>query len=159
MLAFVRDYWLAKRGSRTMPGRLDISPAQLKSQLPHILLIDVIDGGADFRYRLTGTQLRPFFPNDPVGKLMSQAIEPFGAASVEATLATYRAVIRKREPMRVTGSGAWFAQNPKYFDAMLAPLSDDGETVNMIFGAFLFDWDSEGLYQPGLGQIFSLMTR
>ncbi|MBI3676728.1 MAG: PAS domain-containing protein [Proteobacteria bacterium] len=136
VLASVRDYWRGKRGARAMPARRDIAPAQLKQQLPHILLIDVIEGGTDFRYRLIGTYLRQFFPADPVGRLMSEVIAPFGASSVEATLDAYRGVIEKRAPVRVTGSGAWYAQNPKYFDAMLAPLSDDGEAVNMIFGAF-----------------------
>lgn len=158
MLSFVRDYWERKRGTRAMPTRHDISPAQLKPQLPHILLVDVIDGGKDFRYRLIGTQLRQFFPGDPTGRVMSEVLAPFGAASVEATLGSYRGVMQKRAPMRITGSGSWFAQSPKYFDSMLTPLSDDGETINMIFGAFLFEWDNDGQYQPG-GQMMGLMTR
>src|SRR3981189_854326 len=74
VLSSVRDYWLEKRGTRSMPRRSDISPAQLKLQLPHILLADVIDGGVDFRYRLVGMQLLPFFHSEPSGSLMSAAI-------------------------------------------------------------------------------------
>jgi hypothetical protein len=47
-LSFVRDYWLDRRGARSMPGRNDISPAQLKAQLPYLLLADVVDGGRIF---------------------------------------------------------------------------------------------------------------
>ena len=160
MLASVRDYWSKKCGARAMPARQDISPAQLKAQLPHILLIDVVEGGADFRYRLIGTYLRQFFPVDPVGRLMSEVIAPFGASSVQATLEAYRGVMRKRAPVRISGSGAWYAQSPKYFDAILAPLSDDGEAVNMIFGAFLFEWDSTGQYQyQPHASLLALMTR
>jgi hypothetical protein len=160
VLNFLRAYWLNKRGERRLPSRHDISPAELKSQLPFVLLIDVVEGGEDFRYRLTGTYLRQFFPADPVGRLMSQVLAPFGTSSVQATLEAYRRVMRASAPVRITGSGAWYAQNPKFFDAMLAPLSDDGETVNMIFGAFLFEWDEKGQYQyvPS-APLFGLMTR
>jgi hypothetical protein len=148
VLASVRDYWSDKRGARAMPGRGDISPAQLKSELPHILLADVIDGGVDFRYRLVGTQLRPFFFNEPSGKLMSEAIAPFGEVTLQQTLGAYRSVIERRAPIRLTGSGSLYGQDPKYFDALLAPLSDNGVTVNMILGTFVFFWDLEHQFRP-----------
>jgi hypothetical protein len=148
VLAFVRDYWQAKRGERCMPSRNDISPAQLKTQLPHILLADVVDDGADFRYRLVGTHLREFFPAEPSGKLMSSVIAPFGGRTLEATLSAYRAVVTRRTPVRMTGGGSWFDQTTKYFDAYLAPLSDDGATANMVLGAFVFKWDRDQQFQP-----------
>lgn len=147
-LLIVRDYWQRQRGTRAMPSRSSISPAQLKPQLPHILLADVVDGGADFRYRVVGTELRAFFVSEPSGKLMSEVIAPFGKATVSATLASYRAVMERRAPMRLTGSGAWYGQNPKLFDALLAPLSEDGELVNMILGTFIFVWDHEHKFRP-----------
>jgi hypothetical protein len=147
----VRDYWLAKRGARSMPSRSDISPAQLKSQLPHILLADVIDGGADFRYRLVGTELGRFFYSEPSGKLMSEALVPFGEATIEATLASYRGVLARRAPVRITGAGAWLGQEPKLFDAYLAPLSDDDVTINMILGTFVFEWDREHQFRQPRG--------
>jgi hypothetical protein len=149
-LSFVRDYWLDRRGSRSMPSRKDISPAQLKAQLPYLLLADVIDGGADFRYRLVGTELRRFFRAEPSAKLMSEALAPFGAATVEATLASYRAVVERRAPMRLTGAGSWYGQDLKLFDALLAPLSDDDASVNMILGTFVFVWDKKNQFRnPG----------
>jgi hypothetical protein len=148
VLSSVRDYWNERRGSRMMPSRGDISPAQIKSLLPYILLADVVDEGRDFRYRVVGTNLREFFYFEPTGKLMSEAIAPFGAGTVEGTLASYHAVMERRAPMRLTGSGSWFGQNPKYFDALLAPMSDDDVTVNMIFGTFIFAWDHEHQFRP-----------
>jgi hypothetical protein len=148
VLAFVRDYWQAKCGSRIMPARNDISPAELKTQLPHILLADVVDDGADFRYRLVGTYLRGFFRAEPSGKLISETIAPFGAETRRATLDAYRTVIARRAPMRLTGGGSWFDQTPKLFDAYLAPLSDDGVTANMVFGTFVFEWDRDHQFQP-----------
>jgi len=148
VLAFVRDYWQAKRGSRAMPARNDISPAQLKTQLPHILIVDVIDSGADFRYRLVGTQLRGFFQSEPSGKLMSEIIAAFGDRTSAATLGAYRSVVERRAPLRLTGAGSWFGQKTKLFDSYLAPLSDDGTTPNMVLGTFVFEWDRDQQFQP-----------
>jgi hypothetical protein len=146
-LSFVRDYLLSKRGARSMPGRSDISPAQLKTQLPYVLLADVIDGGADFRYRLVGTELRRFFRGEPSGKRMTEALAPFGAETLETTLQSYRAAVARRAPIRFTGAGSWFGQDLKLFDALLTPLSDDDASVNMILGTFVFVWDPK--YQFG----------
>lgn len=150
VLAFVRDYWLAKRGARMMPGRNDISPAELKTQLPNVLLADVVEMGSDFRYRLVGTRLRAFFQTEPSGKLMSEIIAPFGDKTLEATLEAYRAVVAHRTPMRLTGGGVWFGQKTKLFDAYLAPLSDDGMEPNMVLGTFVFEWDRDQRFQPVL---------
>jgi hypothetical protein len=146
-LISAHDYWNTKRGTRSMPSRGDLWPAQIKALLPHILLADVIDGGADFRYRLVGTALREFFCSEPTGKLMSEAIAPFGEATVRATLVAYREVMERRAPIRLSGSGSWYGQNPKSFDAYLMPLSDDDATVNMILGTFVFAWDHEHRFQ------------
>ena len=121
-----------------MPSRGDISPAHIKAQLPHVLLVDVVDGGENFRYRLIGDQLAQFFHFNPTGKLMTEVIAPFGDETVEATLTSYRGVVARRGPVRLTGSGSIYGQDPKHFDAFLAPLSDDGAAVNMIIGTFVF---------------------
>lgn len=150
ILSFVRDCWLDKRGARSMPSRSDISPAQLKAQLPHILLADVIDGGMDFLYRLVGTELRRFFYSEPSGEPMSKILAPFGEATVEGTLASYRGVLGRRAPVRITGAGVWFGQEPKLFDAYLAPLSDDDSAISMILGTFVFEWDREHQFRQPL---------
>jgi hypothetical protein len=141
VLAFVRDYWWRQRGDLAMPRRKDISPSDMKPHLPHILLADVIDGGRDFRYRLVGVELQRFFAGNPTGKLMSQALAGFGVDTVEATLQMYRAAIQRAAPLRVRGSGAYFAQRAKLVDALLTPLSNDGVHANMIFGTFTFVWN------------------
>jgi hypothetical protein len=147
VLLFVRAYWQSKCGTRLMPARNDISPVQLKPQLPHIMLVDVVDEGADFRYRLVGTQLCDHFEEEPSGKLMSEVLAPRGEVAVRETLQSYRTVIARRAPLRLTGSGAWYGQESKQFDALLAPLSDDGETVNMILATFVFEWDRDGEFR------------
>ena len=72
---------------------------------------------------------------------MSQALAPFGPATVRRTIETYAKIVTRRAPLRIRGAGSLYAQNAKLFDALLAPLSDDGIRVNMILGTFQFEWD------------------
>ena len=123
-----------------MPARRDIRPQNIKNLIPQVLLVDVLSGGADFRYRLLGTKLRPYFPKEVTGQTMSAALAPFGAQMVAATLAVYRTVAAERIPLRITGPGEAFAQRSKFFEAILMPLGDTDEITSMILGAFEFDW-------------------
>jgi hypothetical protein len=143
LIAEVRAYWLGKCRDGRLPDRDHIRPSELKAWLPHILLVDCVDGHADFRYRLVGSAIAQDFRMPPTGRLMSDVIAPFGPRSVQETLRIYRRAAETTQPLWVRGSGDWFSQGAKTFDAVLAPLSRDGVTVNMIFGAFLFTWDEK----------------
>ena len=144
-LAFIREYWRIQRGAASMPRRRDIAPADMKAYLPHIFLADVVRDGEDFRYRVVGSQLQRYFSGNPTGMLMSDALMVFGAESVSRTIQVYRTVIERRAPMRIRGAGSIYSQNAKMFDALLTPLSDDGENANMVLGTFVFEWDFTGV--------------
>ena len=141
LLAFVRGYWQKQRGAAEMPRRQDIAPSAMKTHLAHILLADVVNGGEDFRYRLVGSELQRYFRGNPTGRLMSEALAPFGPQTVLRTVQTYATAVARRAPLRIRGTGALYAQTAKQFDALLAPLSDDKGAVNMVLGTFLFEWD------------------
>ena len=140
LLTFLRDYWHKQRGAASMPQRRDIAPSHMKPHLKHILLVDVVARGEDFRYRLVGSELQRYFQGNPTGKLMSEALAPFGPETVRRTIATYRAVIERRAPLRIRGAGSLYAQDAKLFDALLTPLSDDVGMPVMILGTFTFIW-------------------
>jgi len=147
-LTFVREYWWRKRGSRDMPSRREILPSDMKPYLPYVVLADVIDKGRDFRYRLIGSRLQDFFAGNPTGQLMSENLAPFGKETIEKTIQGYASAIHRRAPIRLRGSGSFFKQGAKLFDAMLTPLSDDGREANMIFGTFVFVWEKPEIFRP-----------
>jgi hypothetical protein len=133
-------YWEKSAARGLMPARADIDPREIKALLPQVLLVDVLEGGGDFRYRLLGSKLRPYFPSEATGQAMSTALAPFGPQTVEATLAVYRKVAIECIPLRITGPGETYAQESKFFEAVLLPLGENEGPANMIFGAFEFDW-------------------
>jgi hypothetical protein len=69
VLGPVLAYGVRKRGFRSMPRKCDIDATEIPPRLlPNLQLIDVIDGGARFRYRLVGTASVEAFGDDYTGK-------------------------------------------------------------------------------------------
>lgn len=138
-LDFLRDYWEKRRAGRAMPARADMNPTAFKAHLDCTAMIDVLDGGAEFRYRLVGTALTSYFLSDPTGLTLSAAWP--GAADPVAVRvrANLLRIVQLRAPIHVWGMLEWSSARHEPFDALYLPLSDDGENVNMILNLFTFD--------------------
>jgi hypothetical protein len=125
-------YWRAKRAGRRMPSRADLDPAELKTLLPSMILVDVIydtAGKPDFVYRLLGTREVEIRGENPVGKRVA---ENFFGPSLENVLGCYMSVVQSGVPYLdddyFVRDGDHFADEANIF----LPLSNDGEQVNMI---------------------------
>jgi hypothetical protein len=140
-LAFLRSYWDVKRAGRLMPSRADIRVPDLKEHLGWLMLVEVLNGMSEFRFRLEGTLVKQYFlgESDATGKTVKEVMAVHGPAATKAVEAIFRKVARDRKPARAYGNAGWIADNYEAFDALYLPLSDDGETVNMILHAFVFD--------------------
>ena len=138
-LAFLRSYWDAKRGARAMPSRNDIKPSELREHLGWVNMAEVLPGMEDFRFRLVGTLVTQYFLRDSTGKTISEAFAPGGEGAVKGVKAIFRKTARDKVPMRVFGDAGWIASGYEQFDSIYLPLSDDGETCNLVLNAFVFD--------------------
>jgi hypothetical protein len=47
-------YWNEKRKERPFPERAEIAPREIRNLLPNIILVRVIDGGADYEFKIVG---------------------------------------------------------------------------------------------------------
>lgn len=139
ILSFLRNYWDAKRAGRVMPSRADIKPAEMKEYLGWIILIDVLPGCEDFRFRMIGTRVSQYFLADATGQTMREAFAAYGDAVVSGIVATHRKTARDRVVVRAFGGAGWLGRSFLDFDAIYLPLSDDGVNANMILSAFTFD--------------------
>jgi hypothetical protein len=139
-LAAIFSYWNEKRGTRTMPARAEICPPELREHLGWIILVDVLPDLADFRYRLIGTKVARYFRGDWTGHTISDAFRPYGEGPVKGVQAVHRKAARDKVPVRAQGEAAWLADGFAHFDSLYLPLSDDGESCNMILSAFVFDY-------------------
>jgi hypothetical protein len=124
----VLEYWEGKRHGRLMPSRADIDPGELKPYLPHITLVDVVDDARRYVYRLVGTKEVELRGYDPTGK---SVIDAYFATSADSALLNYDAACRARAPHYVADP---FQVVDRFLgeEDLFLPLSQDGETVNMI---------------------------
>ncbi|MBT3330280.1 MAG: PAS domain-containing protein [Rhodospirillaceae bacterium] len=96
LLNTLLTYWSdLPRGPR-LPCSSDVDPVNFKSALGHVLLLDVEEGGWDYRYRVFGSSIAARAGFDATGKLVSelpvQPMAPF-------YLAVYRACLERFEPL------------------------------------------------------------
>lgn len=68
ILLNLASYWAAKRGL-PLPQRRDIDPLDMpRSLLPHLALVEPVEGGPVVRFRLIGTELVQRYGRDATGK-------------------------------------------------------------------------------------------
>jgi hypothetical protein len=129
-------YWRAKAGTRRMPARRDIDPAELKPYLPRISLIDVVPDERRFVYRLVGTEEAALRGYDPTGKPVG---EGYFGPNRELAFKHYGYPVEHRAPFCYRGD--FDAQDGaiETEDVIFLPLSEDGESVNMIL-LFYYDY-------------------
>ncbi|WP_162915088.1 PAS domain-containing protein [Desertibaculum subflavum] len=125
------DLWNAKRAGRAMPARRDLGPVELRPWLAQIMLLEVIEGGRDFRIRLLGTDAVQGVGVDVTGRMLSEI--PAAPDLLVRFLAEYRAVVASARPGRALHDYVSPTSGRRIvFERLALPLSDDGTTVNMI---------------------------
>jgi hypothetical protein len=128
-------YWHRKRGSRRMPARADIDPLELKRHLGSLCLIDVFHAPLRMRYRLIGTKIVETMGRDSTGKFYDELYSRPLLADIERS---FEWIATNRAPLRSFGD-AFYADRLFYaYEIVNLPLSDDGETVNMVLGKLVF---------------------
>jgi len=137
---FLRAYWEGKRQGRAMPRRSNISPAELKEHLGWVMILEVMPGAKDFRYKLIGTLVTEYFSADATGKTVMESFrETQGEETAKAINYLFRRVAREKIVLRVLGDANWLEDGMEEFESLYLPLSDDGETVSHILHAFVCD--------------------
>ncbi|MDJ0951944.1 MAG: PAS domain-containing protein [Alphaproteobacteria bacterium] len=127
--------WESKCVDGKLPGRADFSPEVLRRWLGHVIMLDVIDGGRDFRYRLIGTHITRMLNRDYTGKLVSEC-EYDDRANVEDS---FRLPLQRRKPVFRTGRATWQSSvDAMPYDSVHMPLATDGENIDMLLGAIEF---------------------
>jgi hypothetical protein len=126
-VAALLDYWSSLRQGDVLPRVESIDPLHMRRALGYVLLIDAVDGGRDFRYRLFGSAVAAVSGFDMTGKLLSQhAASPYLR---HFSLALYRAAMRRRESVFCTYSLSGTLKTASWHRIAL-PLVDDAGVVS-----------------------------
>jgi hypothetical protein len=132
------DYWRSKSVDGALPNRDAIDPTEIIVHLPWLFMADVIDGGANYRYRLVGTSIVSANYRDVTGRSFR---ELYGTDStkLEGARLGFDLACTTAAPVYTKGRAFW---RPDWtcdrFEAAFLPLSSDGSTVNIILGEIAY---------------------
>ncbi len=123
-------YWTDKREQRSIPDRADIDPIDIPKLLPDIGLLDVIDGGRRFFFRVVGSNINRSFGHDYTGHYLDD-VAPIGYSQFITLL--YKEVIHRRCPVYSLGKCRYRDSSVRSIQRLLLPLTKDSNNVDQIF--------------------------
>ena len=126
MLRELHQAWRSLAVPGELPHLSQITPFNIRPALGYVALMDSVDGGTEFRYRLYGSAIAAISGFDLTGKLQSEA--PVSAHVREFTIALDRAVYRERRTLYScrTPTGA---RRVTVWHRLSLPLVDDNGVV------------------------------
>jgi len=139
--ALVRDsvaYWRELCRGRSFPSRADVLPRDIRGLLRNICLIKVVEGGADYEYRIIGDAHVIAYGFSMQGKLLSE-VDQYVPGHADVLKRLYDRVVRKREPYALRG---WIERGEKerkfiYSESLFAPLGESGG-VDHVFNVSVY---------------------
>lgn len=123
------DYWQALRGQRRFPARGDLALRGMAPFLPHVVIIGVIDGGADYEYRYVGEAERQAFKTYFKGIRLTQ-IEAHAPEFGRILRSAYEQVRSVGLPFIVRGRSDLENSQSSYHESAFLPLGTNEEAVD-----------------------------
>jgi len=131
-----RDHWESLKHGREAPLRSDFDPIEIPSLLPYVLLIEVVDGGRDFKYTVIGGHIRQYFLGNWTGSLISTLphVDPDGQL-----MTNLKTVTETRRPIDTPVDYVGPMKDIRKNDEIILPLLDTDGTVShlLIFIEFV----------------------
>ncbi|MBL8706790.1 MAG: PAS domain-containing protein [Rhodospirillales bacterium] len=126
LLALYR-LWDSKRRGRTLPARADFEHAELAPWFGNLILLDVLEGGKDFHYRLFGVTLAEEAGFDMTGRKLTDY--PI-TSNLPHFFSVFTEIIKRRSPALSEHDPA--VPNVRRRRRLILPLGRNGETVDMM---------------------------
>ncbi len=139
-LAFLLRYWedLPRQTDAPGPHLKLIDPLEMREALGFVTLIDVVDGGNDFLYRVYGTRIAERYGADLTGKRTSQTDN--GSYAAAFLVAIYRAALRRAEPVFSEHYPSPRSSTAKWSRIVLPLVGDGGRIERFLAGIIAGPW-------------------
>jgi len=137
-LALLFAWWMAQRTPERFPHVDSVDPFALKQALGYLVILDVLEDGWDYRYRLYGSVIAERAKRDHTGMRTSElhAIAPIPCFYIGC----YRAILERRKPM-LTFNEAPLDVATASWRRLVLPLSDDsGAITRFLVGIMPGPW-------------------
>ncbi len=124
----VFSLWQEKKGNREFPLKSDLHPALMTRYLSHIYIVDILDGGKDYRIRLFGSAVADMLGKDYTGTLLSETPE-----ELDWRGEIYGLCLKRRAPVFYLFELAPFGREAVVTENALLPLADsDGNLAHIL---------------------------
>lgn len=147
---FVLEYWRGLRRGKSFPMQNALRPEDMGPVLGNLILLDVIDDGWDFRYRLHGSLIADRFGVDLTGLKTSQY--PFETWA-QFFMIKYRAILATGRPLY---SSHWAPSQvaTTHWERLTLPMENgDGVVSRLLIAVVAGDW------RPARGDMPTLPAR
>jgi hypothetical protein len=134
-LRFLLRFWQHARSGSSMPPVSAIDPLVLKPVLGNIIILDVLEDGADFRFRLFGTAVVEAARFDWTGRTVDDMRRTLKGPGPAFYLAGYRALLRRREPL-LTVSPAMVIFKGRSWVRLILPHGDGDRVQRILVGNY-----------------------
>jgi hypothetical protein len=137
------EKWNRLRGSRRFPSRKDTSPRELSSLLRNIALVRVIQGGAEFEFRILGDAVMQSQTGLQPGMTTADLDEIYpGYGALFRVL--YQRICDARAPQAYRGIYERTADKRSFYhESLLLPLGADDGVVDHILIVAVYATDPE----------------
>ncbi len=142
-LQFLLTYW---QGLRDGAGRVpvgSIDALNMRPALGYVMLLDVLDGGADFRYRLYGSVIAQHSNFDMTGRRLSELKPEQGVGAFFQVV--YRAVLARPEPIYTEHAPPPTIRVKLWYRLILPLFDDNGVVCRLLVGNVPGEWRNPDL--------------
>ncbi|MDJ0895406.1 MAG: PAS domain-containing protein [Alphaproteobacteria bacterium] len=100
-LRFLLQYWNKLRGNRALPSASDVDAVEMRPSLGSIALLEVLEDGQDFRYRVYGTDIAERTRFDLTRKRVMEISRHVGMPTpfIAYYMALYQTATKLRRPV------------------------------------------------------------
>jgi hypothetical protein len=134
------DYWSTVRGAKPYPAREDIVPRELAGLLRHVVLLRVVDAGADYEFRIVGDAHVISHGFNMQGLKVSD-VDAYSPGYGPVLKSLYDRVVRRRDAYAFRGWLERGDQKHKYIysESVFMPLGPDSATIDHVlnFSAYI----------------------
>lgn len=125
----VFDSWRSIKAGDSLPRFSDWKPIGLADLLPSIIIIDVLRGGEDFRYRTVGAREVEARRHDPTGKSVR---ETYQGEVLDFVLENYRLACKSH--WGILDRSIDISANPRFveLETLFLPMADNGRDATHV---------------------------
>ena len=129
-LQALHDYFVSKRSQGGLPRYADFDMAEIPHVLPHLVLMEPIGRGDDFRYLYTGAALFAAVGVDSTGRTVRECLAP--GPYLDYLLGILREALTERRPLFTESSFRGSSLSSRWTSRLVVPTAGSAAGVRML---------------------------